>query len=641
MTIKDLIQEQDKSSTIDIHKLDPDFEKDEKDRLPYIIVTPKQYEKCNDPIQKNVMYPLDIYNEENIDLFLKCKDTGERDIRTKEILRFIVREFDELVADRFFNYMRDKHRFPKKTLEYIYNKIKKKENEKEEQKGGVVYNTFDKLSNAKRFIKNNPLYYDNSKLWWKWTGIKWEKIDETDILNSYDEHSLGLEQLYKSKERSEIINALQLIARKNKPKDIPETWIQLKNKIVDIETGEQFAATPEYFNCNPLPYSIGESEETPTFDKIFNDWVGENKAIDLYEILAFCMIPDYFISRIFFLFGSGSNGKSCFLRILKKFIGTSNSCSTELDAITERFGTAALFKKLVCVIGETDYKQLNKTNILKNLSGKDDIDFEFKGKDRFTGVNYAKLIIATNSLPITRDKTDGFFRRMIIIMFVNKFSEKRDIVSEIPEEEYNNLTLKCLNILKRLYKEREFTNKTTIEERKKKYEETSNPLSKFIEENCDINPNKEIPAFEFFEKYNLFLTERGYRKLTYNEITPLMSDEGYKSQTIGVYVEGERKQWKHYIGLGWKTVIGVKGVKAIPTQSLIYRNQVESGLTALTGITVAEKVLNFLENEQTPVSFEKISQETKVSEKDLEKELDILCKNGEVTEQYSGFYKRL
>jgi len=49
-----------------------------------------------------------------------------------------------------------------------------------------------------------------------------------------------------------------------------------------------------------------------------------------------------------------------------------NVCSTELDSlISSRFEVTRLHKKLVCLMGETNFGEIRKTSILKKLTGKD------------------------------------------------------------------------------------------------------------------------------------------------------------------------------------------------------------------------------------------------------------------------------
>ena len=126
----------------------------------------------------------------------------------------------------------------------------------------------------------------------------------------------------------------------------------------------------------------------------------------------------------------------------------------------------------------------------------------YKNKDPFEEKNYAKIIIATNNLPATTDKTIGFYRRWLIIDFPNQFSEKIDILDEIPEEEYQALALKCVHILKDVLEKREFFNEGSIEDRMKKYEDKSNPLERFLKEYTIEDPDGFIWKHEFSKKLN-------------------------------------------------------------------------------------------------------------------------------------------
>jgi putative DNA primase/helicase len=70
---------------------------------------------------------------------------------------------------------------------------------------------------------------------------------------------------------------------------------------------------------------------------------------------------------------------------------------------------------------ETNFNLLTSTNLLKRLVGGDLIGFEKKGKDPFDDYNYAKIMINSNSMPMSQDESDGFYRRWLIIDFPNEF----------------------------------------------------------------------------------------------------------------------------------------------------------------------------------------------------------------------------
>ncbi len=221
----------------------------------------------------------------------------------------------------------------------------------EEDKEGakrIIIDYHNKRDLIKKLFIVQPLYYDESKLWWAWRRkeFKWEIVDETDILNFVKE--LSYYDTIKSKERTEILEALKQEGRLKKPKDIKPTWIQFKDLIIDILTGEKIKASPDYFVTNPVPWSIHKEnfEGTPVMDRLFIDWVGEEHMKILYEVISYCLIPNYPIHRLFCIIGFGMNGKSCFLRLLKKFLGEDNVTATELDTLlTSRFEITRLHKK--------------------------------------------------------------------------------------------------------------------------------------------------------------------------------------------------------------------------------------------------------------------------------------------------------
>lgn len=412
-----------------------------------------------------------------------------------------------------------------------------------------------KLDLAEQIFNIQPYFFDKSKSWWLWNYqlFKWEMIDEEDLLNLVEGNSIA--DTISAKEKGEIIEAMKQYGRKHIPKEIKKTWIQFQDEIWDVVSTEKFKVTPEYFVTNPINYKVSGISETPTMDKIFSEWVGEDYKETLYQILAYCILPDYPIHRIFCFIGEGLNGKSCFLRLLKKFVGENNVTATELDTlITSRFEVTRLHKKLVCVMGETNFSEMSKTSILKKLTGQDTIGFEYKNKTPFDEVNYAKILIATNNLPTTTDKTTGFYRRWMIIDFPNKFSEKKDILSEIPEEEYSNLATYSIIKLKELLESREFAKEGTIEERAKKYEDHSDPLEKFMKEYTEEDFDNSIWKFEFEKRLNEWCEENRFRKLSEVAIGKKMKEKGIESiqKQSDWLIDGQKKQLRAWAGIKWK-----------------------------------------------------------------------------------------
>lgn len=406
----------------------------------------------------------------------------------------------------------------------------------------------DYIDLAKEFYNTQPYFFDNGGVWWLWnfSTTSWKMIDEVALLRAiYDAvKNYGMD-ITQNNIRSQLLTAMKIEGRGHIPKDMPKTWIQFQDKIFDVSAKQLFDATPEYFVCNPIPWKIGDSEETPTLQKAFEDWVGLNNVDSLFQIISYCCVADYPIHLILCLLGSGRNGKSTFQTILRTFLGVDNVSSSELDTLlTSRFESVKLYKKLVCSVGETNFTTLKNSTFLKKISGQDLIGFEIKGKTPFDGINYAKVVISSNSLPPSLDTSDGFYRRWLIIDFPNQFPEGKDFASTIPEIEYNNLALKVTKILPGLLEEGKLKGQGTIEQRREKYILASNPLPLFLDKACEKGIGKYVRYSELLTAYCEYLQSIKRRVVQRKEFDNVLLGEGLerrrttKEDVSDYYVEG-------------------------------------------------------------------------------------------------------
>jgi P4 family phage/plasmid primase-like protien len=506
---------------------------------------------------------------------------------------------------------------------------------------------FDPLTNVKVFYDEQPFFYDRSKIFWMWNleESKYEIVDEIDIMNMIEE-TLGLYgQTISSKVKAEYLEAFKRVGRLNIPKPTPTKWIQFKDKAYSIKSGKLYDVTPNYFFTNPISYEIGDCEDTPTMDKLFTEWVGEDYVQDLYEILAYCCYREYPIQVMLCLYGCGRNGKSQYLKIIDKFLGITNICSTELDLIagsnSSRFEVFKLYKKLACMLGETNFGILSSTSILKKLVGGDVIGFEKKGKDPFDDYNYAKIIIASNSLPSTEDSSDGFMRRWHIIDFPNEFPEGKDIFYSIPDIEYNNLAKKICRILPQLLDNGEFKNQGNIEHRKTKYMMVSNPLPIFIKKCCEVDHDYHEKYNKVYTEYVKYLLKHKKRKVKMKEFKDVLENEGYYiEKTAFKNSQGDFENGYYIIGLRLN-FDNFDNFDNNPTQFPI-------GVSVGKGVKKVKIVKNTLEIEENYINSDnnilkdklKAGETIQVTDKN-EQEINKLKHSGDVFEVKPGFVRRL
>jgi len=397
--------------------------------------------------------------------------------------------------------------------------------------------------NAKRILDDNPLYFDEHKRWWKWENNKWLEIKEHHILNFIKEaySACGLSS---NNNRNSMINAIKDETVNRRPEEPKETWIQIGNTIFDISSDGIIFPSHNYFIKNVLPYSIGANENTPKIDKLFNDWMGEDKDI-LYDICAYCISPTLFLDLIVFLIGRGSNGKGVFTKILNKLLGDSNTSSKSIELLADskgRFQTNALLNKYLLNLGDGNSTEIKDTKLLKELAGgQDKIPAEIKGGGHLEFYNKAMLLGSFNTLPVCKDKTDGWYRRLMLVQFKNQF-EPEEVFRDIPEEEYENLMLKSLNRLKEIYKTRKIKGVLSINDTKKLYEELSNPITIFLKKETQDDIKGAVTGNKLYQEYKKFAVLYGFNEFSYQEFISRFESIGvYDKKRMYVYYDEVKK----------------------------------------------------------------------------------------------------
>jgi P4 family phage/plasmid primase-like protien len=396
-------------------------------------------------------------------------------------------------------------------------------------------------------LAKQPLYFDQAKIWWIWNAqeARWKTGDETDVFNGVNQYLLNPEETVKQKPRNQLLTALKQQARLKPPLTPPETWVQFQTEVYDIITGQHFPASPEYLMVNPLPWKVGDSELTPRIDELLLSWSykkdyqDETYALTLYQIMAYSMLNTQPLQTLIALTGAGSNGKGCFTKMLEKFLGEDNCAHTELNKLLSRtFETSFLYKKLASFMNELNEDDMKNTALLKSLSGQDKIRFEFKGKGVFSDKSYATVIMSTNSLPLTPDKSSGYYRRWLVVDFPNTFPTGKDILQSIPEWEFENLARKLIRIAGELLNEEKFENNGSIEERMQRYEERANPVQKFIDNFYVQDLEGFVLQKVFTDDLNKWLPTQNQRQLSSKAIGNMLREIGYDIKPKKVALSG-------------------------------------------------------------------------------------------------------
>lgn len=244
-----------------------------------------------------------------------------------------------------------------------------------------------------------------------------EKIIERKMIELYPS--------IKQAQRSEVLAYIKIKTHiPNGTLKIHPYIINLKNTRYDISKKQCLEFTPDAIEFDRIPVTYDPSAYYADLDKMLNRvFLGDREIINLFEeMLGACLIKHNRYQKAFMLYGSGSNGKSTILDMIKRFLGSNNYSSMSLEMVTERFNPAELENKLANIGDDIDNVTIKDTGTLKKLFAGNSIQVERKGERPFTIEPYATHIYSANAIPRSFDKSEGFYRRWLFIPFNAKFS---------------------------------------------------------------------------------------------------------------------------------------------------------------------------------------------------------------------------
>jgi P4 family phage/plasmid primase-like protien len=246
----------------------------------------------------------------------------------------------------------------------------------------------------------------------------------------------------------------------------------------------------------------------PNIMKFLREVLYEEDIPAIQELLGYLLWRDYPAAKAWMLVGTGGNGKSTFIALVKALLGLENVSSRGLvDLERNRFATAELYGKLANLYADLEDVALKTTGRFKMLTGRDPVTAEFKYRIGFPFVNYAKLIFSCNKIPEAVDDTDAFFRRWIIISFPNQFlghREDRNLLAKLTTpEELSGLLNFALEGLKRLQTNGwHFSNAKTTDDVRLEYIRKSSPVKAFLMDCCKPDMEGLVPKSELFSKFS-------------------------------------------------------------------------------------------------------------------------------------------
>lgn len=188
------------------------------------------------------------------------------------------------------------------------------------------------------------------------------------------------------------------------------------------------------------------------------------------------------------------------------------------QGLGDRFNKAELFGKLANIFADLPTKAIEDNGFFKAATGEDYISAERKNKDPFSFRPYARFLFSCNEIPRNYgDRSDGFYRRLIIIRFSHSVPKtKRDpnLLEKLAAER-DGILMWALTGLHRLMEQNyQFTETEATQEELRRYKVESNSALLFVEECCVISPDAVSAREEVFDRYREYCVRNGLRAMS-------------------------------------------------------------------------------------------------------------------------------
>jgi putative DNA primase/helicase len=289
--------------------------------------------------------------------------------------------------------------------------------------------------------------------WYRWSADDhWRRVDNAMLKTALGQHAQS--RGVKSGIRNMLEDALQhlrCLCSIDATEELPPPliykdgrWQRSKrlavaNGLLQInksgKPGKLYEFTPRQFATSRLGFEYDRMAKCPTWWRVMYEIfppTGDDRDkrikvlqefIGLQLLVAAGQMPPN-RGQCLLMVGEGGTGKSTIQHVMRALLGAGNCGTSPVQRLVTQFGLTPMLGKVANISGEISYFESKDEALLKSLVGREPVDVERKGRDTLPDVTInASYVFAGNDLPPFSDRTDGLWRRLIIMPFLVQFDD--------------------------------------------------------------------------------------------------------------------------------------------------------------------------------------------------------------------------
>ncbi|GGA43211.1 phage/plasmid primase, P4 family [Psychrobacillus lasiicapitis] len=350
---------------------------------------------------------------------------------------------------------------------------------------------------AKHLQKNENLIYSSERFFQYHNGV-YQDLTIQKMKKRIQEHLL--EEHSKAHHIQDTLEQLKnrvVIEEDLFDSPVLKNKVNFKNGIYNLQSKKLETHSPEIVTTIQVNANYDESATCPHFFQFISDSLSPKDILIAQELIGYLLVPETIAEKAFILYGPGRSGKSTFLKLIEYILGKKHISNVPLQDLSQKFRTGLLFGKLANIYADLPNKALQDTGIFKTLVSGDTIVAEEKFQAPFSFRNKSRLLFSCNELPANYvDRTDGFFRRLIILPFLKQVDETKidtKLLNKLEDEVDGIIQWAIIGLERLMNNNFQFSKSETTEGLLFEYKKQSNNVIWYVSEYCEL----EVDATEY------------------------------------------------------------------------------------------------------------------------------------------------
>lgn len=413
-------------------------------------------------------------------------------------------------------------------------------NAQTEQTGQRLY-SFDDTGNAQRFVDlfgDKVRYCYTDKRWLWYDGRKWctdmtgavkrladkavacmsaelkvyEQTDAdegTDMAKAFEKH-MKSSRSNKSKNAmlNEVMHHVPILPSQL---DRYKAALNTPGGVIDLKSGALAPHDPKNYFTKITAVEYSENADCPRWTAFLDDIFGGDKDLIRYvqKAVGYSLTGATSEQCAFFLYGTGRNGKSTFIDIIRDIFGdyaaniqpetimARSNQSTAINSDIARLKGA----RLVTSVEPNEGVRINE-GLLKQLTGDDTVTARKLYGDEFEFKPEFKLWMATNHKPVIRGTDTGIWRRIHMIPFTCVIPE-----GKVDRRLKYKLSAELTGIFRwavegcLLWQKEGLKMPRAVLEEVREYRREMDVISAFVEDKCTVGKGLSVKSSQLFAAY--------------------------------------------------------------------------------------------------------------------------------------------